>query len=71
MSEIQKAIDYFETQKKLFPNSFNVLSGHFDTAISALQNQAKREKGCEYCNGDALKGVALTTNWGTSKNCTP
>lgn len=50
-NKILQAIDYFETQKRLFPNSFNVLSGHFDTAIAALQEKAEREAGCEYCNG--------------------
>ena len=48
-NKILQAIDYLEAQKRLFPNSFNVLSGHFDTAISALQYQTEREKGCECC----------------------
>ena len=61
-NKILQAIDYLEAQKRLFPNSFNVLSGHFDTAITALQEQAEREKGCEYCkqgydleNGDVCE----------------
>jgi hypothetical protein len=66
-NKILQAIDYLETQKRLFPKSFNVLSGHFDIAISALKEQAEREKGCEYCNGNALKGVALTYFWGIPK----
>ena len=36
-------------------------------AEEALNEQAEREKGCEYCSGDALKGVALTTTWGMPK----
>lgn len=53
MSEIQKAIDYFETQKKLFPNSFNVLSGYLDIAIKALKEQTKRcshKQPCGWCS---------------------
>ena len=43
MNEIEKAIDYFETQKQLFPNSFNVLSGHYDTALESLLEKQERE----------------------------
>lgn len=28
-------------------------------AIAALQEQAERESGCEYCHGDALKNLVL------------
>ena len=49
-NKILQAIDYLEAQKRLFPNSFNVLSGHFDTAIEALQEKAEREKGCWCCD---------------------
>lgn len=43
MSEIEKAIDYFETQKKLFPHSYNVASGYFDIAIKSIGNQIPKK----------------------------
>lgn len=62
-NKILQAIDYLETQKRLFPKSFNVLSGHFDTAISALQDQAEREKGCMWCKEGAFDDSHFKVNF--------
>ena len=32
----------------------------FRMGAAALQEQAEREKGCEYCNSDALDGLVIT-----------
>lgn len=42
MSDIEQAIEYWESQKRLFPKSFNVVSGYVDLAISALREQQER-----------------------------
>ena len=31
-----------------------------DAVLSALREQAEREKGCEYCNGNSLDNLVLT-----------
>ncbi|MDU7339338.1 MAG: hypothetical protein E7L17_14640 [Clostridium sp.] len=41
--EIKQAIEYLEEQKKLFPHSYNALSGCFDTAISSLEKQMPKK----------------------------
>lgn len=63
-NKILQAIDYLEAQKRLFPNSFNVLSGHFDSAIEALQEKAEREAGCEYCDFSSGDVGATLNNCG-------
>ena len=35
-----------------------------EAAISALQEQAEREKGCPLCHGERLKNVAIVNHWG-------
>lgn len=37
--KIEQAIEQFEEQKQLFPHSYNVLSGLYGAAISALEKQ--------------------------------
>lgn len=34
---------------------------------NALQEQSKREKGCEYCNGESLKSLEVTHIFGMPK----
>lgn len=41
--DVKNAIDYLEMQKRLFPNSANVLSGNFDLAIAALKKQMPKK----------------------------
>ena len=36
---IEEAISYWEKQKALFPQSYNVLSGAVDAALIALREQ--------------------------------
>ena len=45
----------------------NIVRNNRKQILSALQEKAEREKGCEWCNGEALKNVAFTTTWGTPK----
>ena len=35
-----------------------------DMAISALQEQAERGKGCPLCHSERLKNVAIVNHWG-------
>lgn len=42
-ADVKSAIEYLEMQKRLFPNSANVLSGNFDLAIAALEKQMPRK----------------------------
>ncbi|HCA28354.1 MAG TPA: hypothetical protein DEP23_01615 [Ruminococcaceae bacterium] len=50
MSEIQKAIK--ELQTIYFPTHSHDKA--IQMATSALQEQSEREKGCEYCNPEAM-----------------
>lgn len=43
MTNEENTIEYWETQKRLFPHSANVLGGHIDISIAALQAQAERD----------------------------
>lgn len=35
--------------------------------LAALREQAEREKGCEYCNGESLKNLEVTHIFGMPK----
>ncbi|MFA7637423.1 MAG: hypothetical protein WCX81_06640 [Monoglobales bacterium] len=55
MNDIEKAVEHLKRLKNDFPAKGHPIlySNHcerIDLAISALQAQAEREKGCEYCN---------------------
>lgn len=52
MNEIYKAIEHFEHLQKRYTTTHN--GKHCEivkTALTALREQAEREKGCEHCRG--------------------
>ena len=40
---VSEAIKHLETQKELFPRSFNVLSGMYDASLKALNKQMSKK----------------------------
>lgn len=51
MNEIEKAIKHFEGLQKRYTTQHNGVQCELvKTALAALREKAKREKGCEYCN---------------------
>jgi hypothetical protein len=52
MNDIQKAIDWFKMRKS--GGTMPGVGKMYDTAISTLQDQAEREKGCTLCRGGAF-----------------
>lgn len=54
MSKIQEAIDWFSRRKDM--GLSDKCQKAEDTALSALQDQAEREKGCEYCDPEIMDG---------------
>lgn len=74
--EIKQAIEYLEEQNKLFPHSFNALSGCFDTAISALEKQIPKKvdiKGRDVmgykCGACSACGKGATGEYPYCKHC--
>ncbi len=45
----------------------NAVRNNRKQILSALQEKSEREKGCEYCNGEALNGAVTTKIFGVPK----
>lgn len=64
MTEIEQAIKSFERFKEMsYSHSFLPSSWSIELALSALREQAEREKGCEYCNSALAPLYKISTNW--------
>ena len=54
--DIQEAISEFKMENALLGVRNPMKVARNDLAISALQEQAEREKGCEYCDPEVMSG---------------
>lgn len=58
MSKIQEAIEHFKSLQKRYTTQHNGKQCEFvASALEAMNDQAEREKGCEYCNGNTILGL--------------